>query len=92
MRDFAEQAAGHLDPAHIGQLQVEHHHSGRAAAADAERLLAVADGGDHVEPSLGEVAGNGVPPHRVVVDDHHPYPWLAHGEPYEDWRGAAGAV
>src|SRR5262249_13250463 len=36
-------------------------------------LLALADGGHDLVPGLGQVAGHAIPPHRMVVDHHHPH-------------------
>jgi hypothetical protein len=66
------QAPGHLDPGHVRQPQVEHDHVGPGGPRDPQRLRAVGGGGDDVVPGLGEVPCDRVPPHRVIVDDHHP--------------------
>ena len=62
----------HLDPGHVGQLQVEHDHVGPGGRGDPDRLPALAGRGDHVVAGGGQVAADALAPHRVVVDHHHP--------------------
>ena len=63
---------GDLDAGQVGKVQVEDDDVGAGRRADAQRLAPLARGRHHVVARLGEVAGHGVAPHRVVVHHHHP--------------------
>ncbi len=72
-RVLGDGLAADLDAGQGGQVEVEHDHLGGAGPGPADRLLAVPGGGHHVEAGVGQVPGDRLAPHRVVVDHHDPY-------------------
>ena len=67
-----DQLAGHLHARLHRQLQVEHHHVGPCRRRASYGLTAVAGRRHHLVAALGQVPRHALPPHRVVVDHHHP--------------------
>jgi hypothetical protein len=68
-RPRRQQAAGHLGPGLIRQVQVEQYDIGLGGGDDAQRLRPVARRSrDHV-PGLGQVARGSFPPDRMIVHD-----------------------
>ena len=71
-RVLAQHLGGHLDAVGAGDLEVEHDDLRPGRGEPGQRLVTVGGDPDHVEAGGLQVTLDGVAPHRVVVDDHHP--------------------
>jgi hypothetical protein len=72
LRARLDDPAGGLDAVQSGHLQIGHHDGGSGGHRPIDRLEPVGGRGDHLEAGLAQIAGDRVPPHRVVVGHQHP--------------------
>ena len=85
-RILLEDLRGHLHAVRAGDLEVQHDDLRPAGREARQCLVAVGRDPDDVEARGLQVALHRVPPHRVVVDHHHPDPGSVDGHDVEPNR------
>ena len=83
------QPSAHLEPSDAGQHEVEDHEVDRRTGEALDRRLPVCHG-LHEMPAPREVARNGVPHRRVVLDEQDPHHGARLGPPGHAATGSAG--
>lgn len=62
-----------LGTGQVGQLQIQHDDIGPHGPGDPNGLGPFPNGGHNVIPGFGKIPSHPVPPHGMVINNHHPH-------------------